>query len=753
MEVKDNVFNNNIKDNKIPHNNDSTNQNFISGKIININNNQQELYDFYNPSEKEKEKNSVIEEDLGNDKNIADILTKDLINKMTLISPIPQQNLPIKKKITENLKQEKEESFEEKDEEDITPDDEEEEEESDDSYIEDLNPKNGIKNEKEKEKENNEKNLKLEENIKINNDFDKKKENNINTNNLNRTFSYNIKDKNKKEKLNNSYITSFFYLTSMHLKEELENDHSYYSDFNNSHNYIRKINLESNYNENNISNGHSNNISNTNESVQNESLNFNVNPKIFFGVYNQMNLDKNINEKSNENENINKINNSKDYEKILNNNKNENKMNIREQIKEGGIINSIKEKINNIPPFEPKNKFKNINENFYYQNQKIINNKLPDNNNIVNFNINSNNIKKDQYLFNNIVSDINKSNQDNNLYQNTVDIQHYNKFSIYANKLSLSNIEKNNENYNTNINQKNIIIPQNYYGDLKLNVNGKANNMNIQRMKYQNGNNNFKESIPAYTNKMNSINGNINLYNINYNNNYINLINSINKNQNSKKDEMINIEQKKINSQKNNMINNNANNLNPEDYMIKMFGRLGWICCHCNNFNFDTRNRCNRCQAVKMPKLKEEIFKKKDKKNKKKAKERRTDWLCLNCKNLNYGFRKNCNRCKIERQDDFPSIYLEPNQKINDTNGKIILMNNYGKMQDKLNNNLDSNIRNNNNANNFINNNNKNNIANYSYNNSINNNIGNIANNINTYGSNDNIMGYTNYYNNKQNNN
>ena len=214
MEVKDNVFNNNIKDNKIPHNNDSTNQNFISGKIININNNQQELYDFYNPSEKEKEKNSVIEEDLGNDKNIADILTKDLINKMTLISPIPQQNLPIKKKITENLKQEKEESFEEKDEEDITPDDEEEEEESDDSYIEDLNPKNEIKNnQNENQKENIEKNKnsKIEKKNKINNNFEQKKENNINSQNLNRTFSYNIKDRKNKEILNNSHITSFFY--------------------------------------------------------------------------------------------------------------------------------------------------------------------------------------------------------------------------------------------------------------------------------------------------------------------------------------------------------------------------------------------------------------------------------------------------------------------------------------------------------------------------------------------------------------
>ena len=112
-----------------------------------------------------------------------------------------------------------------------------------------------------------------------------------------------------------------------------------------------------------------------------------------------------------------------------------------------------------------------------------------------------------------------------------------------------------------------------------------------------------------------------------------------------------------------------------------MFGRLGWICRQCNNFNFETRNRCNRCQVIKMPKTKEEINKKKEKKNKKKAKERKTDWLCLNCQNLNYGFRKNCNRCKIERKPEFPSIQLEQNQKINGVNNNMILMNNFNRIK------------------------------------------------------------------------
>ena len=87
--------------------NDSTNINSKSGKIIDSNENQHESYDFYAPLGKEKEKGNESVEELENDKkDINDLLTKDLINKMTLISPIPKQNLPKKKIIIENLVQE-----------------------------------------------------------------------------------------------------------------------------------------------------------------------------------------------------------------------------------------------------------------------------------------------------------------------------------------------------------------------------------------------------------------------------------------------------------------------------------------------------------------------------------------------------------------------------------------------------------------------------------------------------------------------
>jgi hypothetical protein len=92
----------------------------------------------------------------------------------------------------------------------------------------------------------------------------------------------------------------------------------------------------------------------------------------------------------------------------------------------------------------------------------------------------------------------------------------------------------------------------------------------------------------------------------------------------------------------------------PKEYLLEMFGRIGWICNKCNNFNYETRNRCNRCSADKDPRKLSDIHKKKKDKdessqNKKKNKEQKADWVCPNCSNLNFGFRKICNRCQIPK--------------------------------------------------------------------------------------------------------
>ena len=114
--------------------------------------------------------------------------------------------------------------------------------------------------------------------------------------------------------------------------------------------------------------------------------------------------------------------------------------------------------------------------------------------------------------------------------------------------------------------------------------------------------------------------------------------------------------------------------LNETEYLVEMFGKRGWICILCNNFNYETRVKCNRCGVIKKPKC---IMNKKLKNENKKYdfKERsnkKGDWICSNCKNFNYSFRTICNRCK------FPKINYYVINPINQISSKneIIINNN-----------------------------------------------------------------------------
>ena len=85
------------------------------------------------------------------------------------------------------------------------------------------------------------------------------------------------------------------------------------------------------------------------------------------------------------------------------------------------------------------------------------------------------------------------------------------------------------------------------------------------------------------------------------------------------------------------------------EYLLEMFGRKGWICKLCNNFNYETRVKCNRCGILKKPKKLIEI-----KQRNAEERDKDGDWSCIYCKNLNYSFRSVCNRCKIPK---IPYIY------------------------------------------------------------------------------------------------
>lgn len=83
---------------------------------------------------------------------------------------------------------------------------------------------------------------------------------------------------------------------------------------------------------------------------------------------------------------------------------------------------------------------------------------------------------------------------------------------------------------------------------------------------------------------------------------------------------------------------------NETEYLVEMFGRRGWICKLCNNFNYETRVKCNRCGILKKPKKLIEIKQRSEDERNKEG-----DWNCIHCKNLNYSFRTICNRCKIPK--------------------------------------------------------------------------------------------------------
>ena len=79
-------------------------------------------------------------------------------------------------------------------------------------------------------------------------------------------------------------------------------------------------------------------------------------------------------------------------------------------------------------------------------------------------------------------------------------------------------------------------------------------------------------------------------------------------------------------------------------FTIKMFGKLGWICLICNNFNYQGRKICNRCHNIKQAKDINNLFSDGYFNEKQK-----NDWLCSYCGNINFSFREICNMCKIQK--------------------------------------------------------------------------------------------------------
>ena len=141
----------------------------------------------------------------------------------------------------------------------------------------------------------------------------------------------------------------------------------------------------------------------------------------------------------------------------------------------------------------------------------------------------------------------------------------------------------------------------------------------------------------------------------------------------------------------------NINNANPsltkinEQYVTEMYGRKGWICVLCENFNYITRKKCNKCGVQKNPKKITQdhntnnknnshnqnyietntstcplslstnqnadlhLYGNNDKNknnlqsNTKSNQQYQKDWVCFQCKNVNFSFRVICNRCELPK--------------------------------------------------------------------------------------------------------
>ena len=294
---------------------------------------------------------------------------------------------------------------------------------------------------------------------------------------------------------------------------------------------------------------------------------------------------------------------------------------------------------------------------------------------------NENNENKIKQNLNPILNEMVKN--ENNIKENNSNKIKNNYYIPQQQSLNL-----NNENYSEHTN-KNLYS---YYGSTSQYLSRHMNNSEL--IKKINEMNNQQKLLYEYKKlqemqkireKQEIINNNNNIF---YQNSF-----PLNFSYQNKKKEENEIKSNKI------KLDKNGKPYKEEDYIIEMFGRVGWICDQCNNFNYDTRNKCNRCGIPKSPKKiskmkrKNELKRQEEQeklksqnqiKNKnQKIKERRGDWICAKCGNLNFSFRLVCNRCQlVKTQSDFIL------QRINLFNNQNFQMGNFN--NGNFNNNLNS---------------------------------------------------------------
>ena len=267
----------------------------------------------------------------------------------------------------------------------------------------------------------------------------------------------------------------------------------------------------------------------------------------------------------------------------------------------------------------PENENKDIHQdnNFYLSKEENINDKDLHLNKINSQNIisssNNKNNENDKISVNNGGKDLKAGenlNTEKNISQSNKNINNINNYFVNNNNNTQINFHFNNALYNNN-----FIYP--------------SNNSDSHLMNW------FSTNQPFYIPN--------NLINQNINNNYIfnNNIYPYFAYQNqldNKNPPLFQVNSKYNNKQK-------KKNYNSE-YIIEMFGRLGWICELCNNFNYETRKKCNRCHTAKKPKKIDEYIMAKMNNSLK----FKNYWICKYCRNYNFPFRLVCNRCQAKKE-------------------------------------------------------------------------------------------------------
>jgi len=343
--------------------------------------------------------------------------------------------------------------------------------------------------------------------------------------------------------------------------------------------------------------------------------------------------------------NLDQRNFSKD-KKINNNSVNNNNENSNSSINQGDQLefNNF-----NISFFLPKDLQENIEKEGVFQ-EKIYNQEEKCNPAQINDTKTNNQIDNNNDLDSNNNEFMNKGNSkimipniNNNDYINQLNDNQLqkmnNNFNMKANKIN----EFNNKNNSISNGYNNFTVPNNYYiinNELNQSQNIPLINQNIPSSSFQNINNIYGNQFPNSQLFLNNCNflSPINQINLNFNHfhpqpNDLAYYYSQNKFNNNN-----NIGETESKKRKKKII---------DDYTIEMFGRRGWICELCNNFNYETRKKCNRCHINKKPKKINNYLLSERNKNI----NHKNDWHCSNCGNFNYSFRVICNRCQKKKSE------------------------------------------------------------------------------------------------------